>query len=231
MTQRTTSSNHEDLKLKKNSENFLNSPINSINSTTKILNQNQDCDGEVEENDPLNLSGNCIKSIDLEEEKNLKETEIEEKEKSFKLLLEENILLKKENEILLEKINSKNYEISKISYEKYSLFCELQELTTSLEVIDLKKLNNFYLSNMENLKDFKKNISSFMGIKFNIMSANSKIAFDSMVCLSSPRISSQNKKKDSNDYLSSQYIEVLNEKVKKYEIELDKFIDSNIREL
>jgi hypothetical protein len=230
--------------------------------------ENQD---DADENDPFNLSGNCINSIDLEEEKNYyenfnliikqnsndsnnienenenekekenknenekddekheKKEKENEKDISIKILFEENLMLKKENEILQEKIISKNCELSKINHEKYSLFFELKELLRSLEIIDLKKLNNFYLSNIENVKDYRKNISSFMGIKFNIMSAYTKFSYDSISNLLSPKNLSLNKyikeTNNSNDYINSKYIQVLMENIKKYDTELDEFID------
>lgn len=237
-------------------ENKNKEKNNSQNDTDENQNQN--------EKDALNLSGNC-KSIDLEEEKNKENLNLNlnlihknlntyantnenyntnkeiEKEISLRMLFEENLTLKKENEILQEKIISKTYELTKINHEKYSLFFELKELLTSLELIDLKKLNNFYLSNIENeienLNDFRKNISSFMGIKFNIMSAYAKISYQSISSLMSP---SQNNltinrnndyKENPNDYINSKYIEVLMENVKNYENELDEFIEINYKKL
>lgn len=86
----------------------------------------------------------------------------------------ENIELIKENEQLKSQIMCKNLKISKIETDKLILINELQELLNSLNRVDLKTLQKFYLENCEHKKLV--DIPSSLGIKYNILSTYSSLS-------------------------------------------------------
>lgn len=92
----------------------------------------------------------------------------------MKFLEEENLLLRRNNDILLQELNKCKLEISKISYEKFSLFSELNEILDSFSKIDLEELNKFYLESLNQNSNIS-SIYSAMGIKYNILSASNTL--------------------------------------------------------
>jgi hypothetical protein len=155
-----------------------------------------------EREDRLNFSGQLTSSLIVEEgetqilkigneedngcKKSKKEQKIE-KEKIFSHIKNENLELRKELELIKDDNIKKSLNLNKIINDKFILFIELSELVMSLRRIDLNLLNNFYLNSIENytqkikmnnnLKHFgcPQNVISSLGIKYNILSAQSQM--------------------------------------------------------
>jgi hypothetical protein len=211
-------------KLKKESFNRTKNPNeNLLQSPKSTTSKYQSEQGSI-----LNLDCNLNNSIEI----------IQDNQK------EENISLNKENILLKEKVTDLQYEISKISFEKFCLFSDLQELLNSLEMVNLDKLNKFYLSNMNEIKEReKKCISSYMGIKYNILSGLSTISIDSMKSLIERNIRKEGEKENKlekkkeildefnlkEDIIDEKYLKNLKEKVFKYEKELEDYIERNTK--
>jgi len=213
--------------------------------------------------DLLNLSNDC-KSIDfeknnispvLENRSNKSEMEKEEKkqskfnpefkgseeeqpnetEKRLKLLEEENLSLRKNMEILLQELNKSKLELSKVSYEKFSLFSELNEILESLSKVDLDEMNKFYF-NYLNHNLTKSSIFSAMGIKYNILSASNTLGIHALTDSYSFNLGNNDnlKKKanidsaEKNDYsgklFSEKYLQNVREKYHKYDNELNNYV-------
>ncbi len=146
--------------------------------------------------DKLDISGHTLKSIELDQEKanNNKNRNFHSTENQADQVLEDDIdhgsqaiinLVKSENLVLrqtLEKLNceniEKNLKINKLSYDRYILFSELEELVNSLKTMDLNKLNEFYLDSGNQINHNSKencNLTSSMGLKYNILSAQAQM--------------------------------------------------------
>ena len=109
---------------------------------------------------------------------NLKEpSEIENLNKIINTLTNENLELKKENELIRVENLDKNLTISKLKAEKFILYNELNELINSLKTIDLKVLNKFYKNYSSNLKLSKGNMPCSMGIKYNVLSVQNQLTY------------------------------------------------------
>jgi hypothetical protein len=111
---------------------------------------------------------------------NLKEpTEIENLNKIISNLKNENIDLKKENELIKVENMDKNLTISKLKSEKFLLYNELNELINSLKTVDIKLLNKFYknFSSSSTTKLNKGYMTSSLGIKYNIMSVQNQLSY------------------------------------------------------
>ncbi len=163
---------------------FINDKINSL----KIVNFKIGTDDE----NKLNLSGELIESIDMNESKdslNLKEKEIKkigsEEDKIILALKNENTELRKELEMAKAQNTSKDIEINKLTTDRFILFTELNELVASLKRVDLNLLNDFYIKNapisINKKRDPRSSLSSndilsSMGIKYNILSAQSELS-------------------------------------------------------
>ncbi len=216
--------------------------------------------------DVLNLSDNCAKSINFEKnqdntvieneerernthfkitEENFKPIiNTEESQKSFdikiKYLEEENLQVKKSNEILLLELQNTKLELSKNSYEKLSLFSELNELLDSLSRIDLDELNEFYLSKITNVHNRKNSIYSAMGIKYNLLSVvnslglhamNHSFPYNQTINDNDDRNNlnkTQNENLDKTEYLGQffceKYLENIKENFHKYDDELNNYV-------
>jgi len=107
----------------------------------------------------------------------LKDTEIENLKQVISTLKNENLDLRKENEMLRVENLEKNLTISKLRSEKFILFNELNELTNSLKSVDLKLLNKFYKNYTSNLKLSKSFMPSSLGIKYNILSVQNQLSY------------------------------------------------------
>jgi hypothetical protein len=152
----------------------------------------------------INFSGDLANSFTLEgdeeDNKENKEKLIKEKfnlehdkDKIIESLKNENLSLRKELEVFKTENLEKIFFCDKLVYEKYIVLTELNELVNCLKQVDLEMLNKFYNSQRkennfsektQNLfdlsksnyisSDYFKTISS-MGIKYNILSAQSQI--------------------------------------------------------
>jgi hypothetical protein len=118
----------------------------------------------------LNLSHDLVNSIILDERKDVESdnSDIEKVEdKSFK---EEYIELKKQIETLRSDLCVKDSVINKQVSDKFLLFSELGELVYALKGLDPNTINKL-------LQDSKKkSYASFLGIKFNLLSAECQLA-------------------------------------------------------
>lgn len=149
----------------------------------------------------------------------------------------ENLLFKEEIIILKQELNKANSEKAKISCQKIMLFNELNELLASLNKIDLNLLNDFYLKNMDfDLQNSKNLVYSAMGIKFNISSAMSTLGFDSIIeaftkidKFGNNSISS--KKFQKPEIFTDESIDLIKNKIGKYEEELNNYAYKPITEL
>jgi hypothetical protein len=96
----------------------------------------------------LDISGDYVSSVVLEDEK---EAAIQCMcpiyEKDIQGLKNENLELRKEIELVRYENSVKTIDNSRLFYEKYILFSELNELVTCLKRIDLKSLNEFFIKN------------------------------------------------------------------------------------
>jgi hypothetical protein len=163
---------------------------------TKLLKR-----AEHQESEKLNLSGDLANSFTFEggEEDNKEKPPKEklgtedEKDKIIESLKSENLTLRKELEILKTDSLDKIFFNNKLVYEKFIVLTELNELTHCLKRVDLNLLNKFYIAKTnvndfteqnENIFEFSKsninspefyNTISSMGIKYNILSAQSQI--------------------------------------------------------
>ena len=109
---------------------------------------------------------------------NLKDNnEIEVLNKIINNIKNENLDLKKENEMLKVENLEKNLIISKLKSEKFLLFNELNELTNSLKIVDMKLLNKFYKNLSSNLKINKSFMPFSLGIKYNIASVQNQLSY------------------------------------------------------
>lgn len=145
-------------------------------------------------------------------------------EQKFLFLENENLKLKKENLQFIQEFQERKLELSKYSYEKFILFSELNELINTLTKVDLNLLNQFYLNNINiESTNYKKDIYSSMGIKYNILSSMNMMGISS---LNYPQISSDfNKKNHENHNLfSEKYIEITKNKIEKFEEELNDYV-------
>lgn len=141
-------------------------------------------------NDGLNLSGELAESIASQDfdhgydkvriqsaiqspAKHL--NEIVQQDKIITDIKNENLELVRINELIRVELKEKNLTISKIQTEKILILNELNELLNSLQKVDLKALDKFYsLNKLKKIKTF--DIPSSLGIKYNIMSAQSQVA-------------------------------------------------------
>ena len=174
--------------------------------------------------------------------KNVENKLISNIDEKFIIIEKENLKLKKENFILIQELEIKKLEISKISFDKFSLLTELNELLSTLQRVDLNLLNNFYFNNMKyDTNNYKNDIHSDMGIKFNVLSAINRLG---IMSLNSISFIDQNKenynpeyeflsKKINEDFEYSQniftknYMEIVRNKIKQFENELNNFIARN----
>ncbi len=109
---------------------------------------------------------------------NLKETnELENLNKIINNLKNENLELKKENEILRVENLDKNLIITKLKSEKFLLYNELIELVNTLKTVDIKLLNKFYKNLSSNSKLSKNYMPSSLGIKYNILSVQNQLSY------------------------------------------------------
>jgi hypothetical protein len=153
----------------------------------------------IPEDDKINLSGELIDSLVYDEDKktsknnsvkneNLNEKNTDKNEKFLTLLKNENLELRKQLENSKSENLVKNSQITKLANDKFLLFTELNELVMSLRKVDLNLLNKFYLSNIpsQNLNkklrneikpgEVNSNVITSMGLKYNILSAQSQLA-------------------------------------------------------
>lgn len=86
-------------------------------------------------------------------------------------LMNENLMLRKELEFEKAKNLTNNSVINKLVNDKFVLFTELNELLLSLKKVDIETLNNFYNTSL-----LKSRSLSSIGLKYNILSAQSEIA-------------------------------------------------------
>jgi hypothetical protein len=122
--------------------------------------------------DNIDLSHSLIDSVIFEEKQEPTPKVLQKDDKITQLLKNENLDLNKKLTFLQTKEKEDTSLINKLIYDKFILFSELNELVTSLKKVDINLLNDFYLKNSDNKK--KDSVSS-MGIKYNILSAQSQL--------------------------------------------------------
>lgn len=98
----------------------------------------------------------------------------------YEILNKENFKLSKRNFLLNAELNKKNSEINNLENKNVLILNELIELVHSLRTIDIRNLNKIYLENLslkkkEDLEIL--NIPSCLGIKYNILSAESFLSY------------------------------------------------------
>lgn len=197
---------------------------NSTNKQEKIENQNN------QEKSP-NI-------VILQDNNFIKQKEDKKLEEKIMILEAENFSMKKNTVILLQELNKCKSDLAKISFEKFSLYTELNELLESLNKVDINELNKFYLNNM----DYNNTINSIytaMGIKYNILSATNALGMfavnhsfplkDEADFFSKIKnFSDTLEKTEKNDYLgklfSEKYLENLREKYNKFDEELNNYV-------
>jgi len=159
--------------------------------------------------------------------KSLNNAEIENLKQVINSLKNENLDLRKENEMLRVENLEKNLSISKLRSEKFILFNELNELTNSLKKVDLKHLNKFYKNYTSNLKLTKSFMPSSLGIKYNILSVQNQLSYLMHTDLVSNKTFSEYVSK-TNDTLAKEKAKIgLNIEGDEHELnyESDNFID------
>ena len=112
-------------------------------------------------------------------EKKIKEKEINYQNR-YDLLTKENSNVTQRNLYLNADIKMKNSKINKLENKNILILNELIELVHSLRTIDIRNLNRIYLKNLslkkkEDLETL--NITSCLGIKYNILSAESFLSY------------------------------------------------------
>lgn len=219
----------------------------SIHNVEGLLNLSNNCKSIEFEKNNSNSPVLEIKAQDQKEKevnknskftqvnKCLEEDQANEAEKRIMFLEEENFSLRKTNETLIQELNKCKLNLSKVSYEKFSLFSELNEVLESLSRVNLDELNKFYLESLSyNLN--KNSIYSAMGIKYNILSASNTLglfAFNHSLSLHLGNNDNLKKKanlgyEEKKNYLgqlfSEKYLQNIREKFHKYDDELNNFV-------
>jgi hypothetical protein len=119
-------------------------------------------------NKSLNFSGEFVDSLSISEENNEND-----KDRFTTDLKNENLKLTKKLEVANMELINKNLTISRLQSEKIIVLGELNELLVSLKRVDLNSLNRFYL---ENCKNDRIELPNALGLKYNILSAQSQVA-------------------------------------------------------
>jgi hypothetical protein len=170
----------------------------------------------------LNCSAELIDSISLGEEPDLPDLD-----RMVTDLKNENLELMKQNEHLKTEICKKDLNLTKLSAEKVIILNELSELLISLKRIDMDCLNKFYLQNCKSIRD-RIELPTAIGIKYNIMSAQSQI---SMINSNNESIKHNDINNpiehDINNFDMNKYYSIL----KGYENDFKESIDKNLRRL
>jgi len=107
----------------------------------------------------------------------LKDTEVDYLKQTINTLKNENLDLRRENEMLRVESLEKNLTMTKLRSEKFILFNELNELTKSLKMVDQRLLNKFYKSHTSHLKLDKSFMPSSLGLKYNIVSVQNQLSY------------------------------------------------------
>jgi hypothetical protein len=212
----------------------------------------------------LNFSGEFIDSIINEEnEKNHKvfiddspikinlDNKLEEKintcnstskvnyyERIINELNNKNIELTSQLEILKTQMTFKSLKINKLNTDKTIILNELNELLNALNRVDTTLLNKFYQANTKSSYDKKFNrtdIPSVLGIKYNILSAQTQIGFmlgpDKEEIPKNKIIKNQreeNKEERQTDYLDSIIIRQ-RELFQTYQTEFENLLNQNLK--
>jgi hypothetical protein len=184
-------------KEEKNFENNINSPKNEIPNKEE-LNISGDLAKSLSiESHPVELNSEdyldvrvCPKVGERVEKRNLnkilhiKDNILNLKEKNehdeiiLNLIKNENLDLKKDNEILKVDNLDKELSINRLKAEKFLLFNELNELTNALKMVDMESLNNFYKTNAKQMiLGNKANMPSSLGLKYNILSVQNQLTY------------------------------------------------------
>jgi hypothetical protein len=136
------------------------------------------------DDDKINLSGDLVNSIILEENSQksqdgaiLNAESAAEQKKLIDEMAKENLELRTQLEYANYEIHEKSNKISLLAYDKYILFSELNNLLKDLERADIDKLNSFLINQIKSKQSnsFQNDILTSIGIKYNIINAQNQL--------------------------------------------------------